>query len=360
MKLFKKDTKGKIRFAEFKVEEDTYTVTTGIVGSEKSVPHSKTCVGKNIGKSNETSPEEQAEIELQAKYNKKLKEGYFKTVDEAKNSSVILPMLAKEYGKEKHKIDWSKAVYVQPKLDGMRCLAFIDGKGGVRLMSRKNTNIIVEHGGSMQHIVDELSQIKKECILDGELYAHGLTFQENMKLIKKKRDNSSNVSFHIYDIINDKTYPNRFNDLLKIVPVQGEKCIIDIVETKVTNKDVLINAHKTWLAEGYEGTMIRHGDEGYKINGRSSQLLKYKDFIDEVYEIVDIVPSEVRKTHGVPILKIGEKTFRSGVKGSHKYRAELLTNKDNFIGKMAEIRFFEYTDDGLPRFPIFTGIRLDK
>ena len=40
--------------------------------------------------------------------------------------------------------------------------------------------------------------------------------------------------------------------------------------------------------------------------------------------------------------------------------ADILKNKEMFIGKKAEIRFFEYTDDGLPRFPVCFGIRLDK
>ena len=75
-----------------------------------------------IGKNNETSPEQQAKLEAEAKYTKKLDEGYFLTKDEALSEIVILPTLAHEYSDHSDKINWSKPVYVQPKLDGMRCL----------------------------------------------------------------------------------------------------------------------------------------------------------------------------------------------------------------------------------------------
>ena len=84
-------------------------------------------------------------------------------------------------GDEKDKIDWSTA-YIQPKLDGMRCLAHIKANGQVTLVSRDGKVI-----QNMDHIIRELSTIKQDIILDGELYAHGLSFQENMKLIKKAR-----------------------------------------------------------------------------------------------------------------------------------------------------------------------------
>jgi len=48
------------------------------------------------------------------------------------------------------------------------------------------------------------------------------------------------------------------------------------------------------------------------------------------------------------------------MKFSHEAREEILRNKHMYIGMMAEIRFFEYTDSGLPRFPVCVGFRLDK
>jgi len=133
--VYKKDSKGKIRFITLTAtSEGTLEQESGVVGSENTVLNIRECKPKNIGKSNETSAVEQAELELQSKIKQKLSAGYFLTQDEAENTEVILPMLAKDYFKEQHKIDWSGNVFIQPKLDGMRCLAFIEN-GSVKLIS---------------------------------------------------------------------------------------------------------------------------------------------------------------------------------------------------------------------------------
>ena len=128
------------------------------------------------------------------------------------------------------------------------------------------------------------------------------------------------------------------------------------------SKEDLVELNKKNLEEGYEGTMIRHTDAGYKTSGRSASLLKYKKFIDITAIIKDVIPSERKPTWGTPVLILPSdptKTFKAGTKLSHAQREVLLTNKENYIGKTAEIRFFEYTDDNQPRFPVMVGIRLD-
>ena len=106
--------------------------------------------------------------------------------------------------------------------------------------------------------------------------------------------------------------------------------------------------------------MIRWGNEGYKVNGRSSNLLKYKDFIDIAAKVIDVVPSDKNPEQGVVHCEYKGNTFGCGMKFSHAEREEILTNKKKYIGKTAEIRFFEFTDQGLPRFPVCVGFRLDK
>ena len=109
--------------------------------------------------------------------------------------------------------------------------------------------------------------------------------------------------------------------------------------------------------------MVRWGDVGYKVNGRSENLLKYKDFLDISLPIKDIEPASSRPSWGVPVFHWPgalNDELRSGLKYSHKEREEFLKNKDQYIGKTAELRFFEYSETGVPRFPVMVGIRLDK
>lgn len=345
MILYKKDTKDKIRFLEIDVLGNILYQISGIVGTINPIKHEKECKGKNLGKSNETTPEQQALQEKESLIKEKLKEGYFKTQLEAETTDILFPMLAKDYKKEEKKIDWSGDVFIQPKLDGMRCLLIVDNK--VTLKSRNGRFIT-----TLKHLenVD-----LPEGIYDGELYAHGYSFQENMEFIKKVCKGTELIRFHCYDLVEDISFAERIE---KVNVLQSK--YIEIVPTYKIIKNDITNYHSMFLKDGYEGSIIRHGKEGYKINSRSSNLLKYKDFLDISVPILDIIPSESRPEWGTPILKLKDKTFKAGLKYPYAQRKEFLQNKSDYIGKIAEIRFFEYTDDGLPRFPVMVGIRNDK
>lgn len=350
--LYKKDSKNKIRVWNIWNDNGLLCQTSGILDG-KLVLHSKVCNPKNIGKSNETTSFEQANLELESEYKAKLTEGYFKTIEEAKNEIVILPMLAKSYEDEKHKIQWGKqTLFIQPKLDGMRCLAHIKSNGDVRLVSRDGKTI-----ENMQHIINDLASIKKDVILDGELYAHGLSFQENMKLIKKIRPQTSAlIKFHIYDMIESGPFKDRvFTKLIENLPTCENVSTYEII-----NEQQLKHYHSKFIELGYEGSIIRLAESEYEINKRSSGLLKYKDFLDMDLEIFQITPNEANPKHGTPHFNLKGKAFKAGVRMSHEDREDLLNNKHKYIGKLANIRYFELTDDGIPRFPVMIGIHEDR
>ncbi len=352
--LYKKDSKGKIRIINFWCEGNLFHTEAGLLGG-KLIKNTTNCVSKNIGKSNETKSREQAVFEMESKIREKLQEDYFRTQEEAENNIVILPMLAKSYEDEKKKIDWSNC-YIQPKLDGMRCLAICKADGSVKLISRDGVDIQLQHN-SMQHIINDLQTIKEDVILDGELYAHGLSFQDNMKLIKKLRPETSNlIKFHVYDIVNNKPFWNR-----KIRHyIKGLFNCVEVSTYPIKNEQQLLEYHAANISDGYEGSIVRWGVEGYKINGRSSNLLKYKDFKDLDAKIIDILPAENRPEWGIVLCEYNGKQFKATPKMSQEDKIDLLKNKSDYIGKTCIITYFEFTDDNIPRFPIYKGIRLDN
>jgi len=348
MILYKVDTKGKLRELSITTAHGELIQSSGLIEGVKII-HKKECTPKNVGKSNETAAEEQSLLEKEALITRKLVEGYFKTEEEAKNSEVILPMLAKEYNKEQHKIDWSKPVFIQPKLDGMRCLG-----NKFHMISRKNKEIT-----TLTHIQKVLEKTDILDYLDGEVYAHGLSFQENMKLIKKYRPGQTEqVSYHLYDmVLPNLSFEQRYT-LLKRIKESIDSNSFEIVPTfKICNEEGLKKFHAKFIAQGYEGSIIRHGKDGYKVNGRSSNLLKYKDFKDMDAEVIDVISSEARPLQGVLVCKGG---FKANLKFSHIEREEILKNKQDYIGKIANIRYFEKTDAGLPRFPVCVGFHEDR
>ena len=348
--LYKKDSKGKIRFLDISTDGSTIVQVSGILDG-KHVTNVSQCEGKNIGRANATTPEEQAEIEAVSKHTKKLKEGYFLTRQEAIDEVVILPMLAKVFSKEERKITYP--VYAQPKLDGMRALGDCRNQ---TLTSRSGNKI-----ETLDHITSELPY--DGVILDGELYAHGETFQENMRMIKKYRPGKTeNVKYHVYDVVMDAPFKDRLNIIKSLCSKHSE--VLEYVPTTVIDsKEELMEFHAYNISQGYEGTIVRHGDEGYKLNGRSSSLLKLKDFHDLALVLKDVIPSEKRPTHGKPIFEwegAVNNELGAGLSISHEEAEDLLANKAEHIGKTCELRFFEYSDTGVPRHPVMHGFRLDK
>jgi len=353
--IYKKDTKGKLRFLTIETQGATLFQRSGVIGTESPLNHSKVCKGKNVGRSNETSPEAQAEIEAKAMVVIKLSEDYYETPEAAEGGEKIFPMLAKDWDKEKKKVKYP--LNAQRKYDGMRCLTVIEDGQPVQQLSRDGKVIT-----TMQHIANELRDAFKgypDCILDGELYAHGLSFQENMRLIKKQRPESVNVKYHVYDVVLDRGFVER--QLFLVSLPLSRLFFTDRVGTfRVDNEEELNALHSQFLTEGYEGTMVRHGSDGYKLNGRSSSLLKKKDFDDVALPLLDVVAGEQRPEWGVPVLELEGKRFQAGTKLSHEGRIDLLANKDKYIGKTTEIRYFGVSEDGVPRFPVMVGFRLDK
>lgn len=354
--LYKKDSKGKTRVLRIWTEGSEIVQESGLLHG-KLVSNRSQCEGKNIGRSNETIPDEQAILEMESKITLKLREGYVDNLDEMQAADeILLPMLAQDYKKHDSKINWNLPVFTQPKFDGMRCFAVIRN-GEATLWSRSGKQIT-----TCNHIIDDLVGLEEQ-ILDGELYRHGESFQENMRLIKKYRaGETEGISFHMYDMVHSRPFANRIAMIASLTESNDFRYIEHAHTQIITNEKEMKEMHKRYLADGYEGTIVRHGNIPYEVNKRSYSLLKYKDFIDEDYQIIDIVSSEKRPEQGVVVCfsKDGLNTFRANPKMSHQEREELLTNKANYIGKMANVRFFEYSDDGIPRFPVFIGVHQDR
>lgn len=348
--IYKLDSKGNVRYLKVTADYGELIQESGILGGSPVI-HQKTCNPKNLGRANETTSSEQAVSEAESLIANKCKGEYFESEEEAKKNLVILPMLANSF--KESILDWQNQIFIQPKLDGMRCLNFRDGTK----ISRKNRPI--ENVDHIQLISDE--------IIDGELYVHGESFQKNMQYIKKYRKGlTEKIGYHVYDLIDDELeFVDRYMKLKEIV--KDVKHVHLVPTFRVFNINDINNYHKLFIKEGYEGSIIRL-NEPYMVNKRSNNILKYKDFQDLALKIKSVVPTEARPEQGTFIFSwkgakghpLGDDILGCGMKFSHDERKEFLDNKDAYIGKTAEIRFFEYSDEGIPRFPVCVGLRLDK
>jgi DNA ligase-1 len=329
--------------------------------------------GKNIGKTNETTPLQQAISEAQSQWTKKKESDYepahadavvdaVDAVDDASSggaedtpsvtaSIIPSPMLAHDYHHRGKSIQYP--CYVQRKYDGTRCIAIPD-KG---LFSR-NRKIYL----NLNHIMEEVAKLPPNIVLDGELYSNTLTFQEIVGIVKRKHavkydadDNKRlQIKLHVYDIINyDSPYSVRYPNIKNIINRYKFK-YIEPVETEICESEDKMKAlHSKYVSEGYEGIILRNMNGLYK-NNRSVDLHKYKDFFDDEYEVVDFKEGEGLEEGCVLwICKTKEgKLFNCRPRGSRETRRELFTNGKDYIGKKLTVRFQELTDDKIPRFPV--------
>ena len=300
-----------------------------------------TIEGKNIGRSNETTPSQQAISEINSTFKTNKDKGY-REIGEADDKSFVLPMLAYPLGDKIHTIDFP--LTVQPKFDGIRCLT--DGENMWSRRGKSFDNKIVAHLNNV---------VCGDFIVDGELILpEGFALQDTVSAAKKYRDNlSPKLLYRIYDIVApDLCYTERYKLCKKIVADTNNPQVILAPAHVIETHEEIYPLHEKFVSEGWEGTMLRLHGHGYKINQRTNQLLKLKDFLEEEFKVVNVIDGK-GKFVGASIFLCETpegKIFETSPIGTMEYRKELFQKKHEVIGTYWTVRFQAYTKDKIPQF----------
>jgi DNA ligase-1 len=278
------------------------------------------------------------------------------------------PMLA--YPVSDKPIDYTKTVFMQPKLDGVRCLiqyGDVRGRGPeVKAYSRTG-----KEWKNINHILEALApffQANPDVILDGELYNHELKddFEKIISCVRKTKpkaidraESSQLVQFHCYDIV-DETMP--FVDRTHILPQLLSYPLpysVRLVPTIVVydEEDAKLY-HKTILERGYEGSILRL-NEVYKC-GRSWSLRKFKDFHDAEAKLVDWVEGKGKRKGTIGkfmAVDADGNEFGMPVMDNFKKLQTMFKEMQSWVGKEATFTYFERTKAGSYRHPLFKAIR---
>lgn len=363
--LYKQTSTGKIQQWTISVEKNKVTTVYGLVGGKLQTTVDIVKEGKNLGRSNATTPETQAQAEAQQSYDGKLKEGYvtdIKLAGSTKNTlDAVEPMLAHPIeNKEKYVTfpAWS-----QPKFDGLRCIAILKN-GKATLYSRTQKEYI-----TIPHINEEIERIFKDylpalvngLVLDGELYNHKFKkdFNKITSLIKRDDVHPDHelVQYHIYDVVGPSDYSERVSVLW--TPLKEAKYCFAVETKEVKSRDELEEYQAECVERGYEGCMYRSKTGGYE-HKRSSTLLKVKTFKDAEFKIVDVEEGNGKLMDRVGAfhceLKDG-RTFKAKPACTLEQSKEYWDNRKACIGKWATVKYQNLTPDGVPRFPVMKCIR---
>ena len=273
------------------------------------------------------------------------------------------PMLA--YPVSDKPIDYDKPTFIQPKLDGVRCLIQYDA-GKVTAYSRTG-----KEWKNIEHIkLNLLSFFDKHpnVILDGELYNHDFKddFESIISMVRKTKptdeDRSiscNNVQFHCYDIIDEtKTFEDRYKFVMD--NLRDSYCVKTVETIQIPNQLEAKEMHEVNLNSGFEGSILRTNDL-YKC-GRSWSLRKFKDFSDAEATIVGYVDGKGKRTGTLgKFLMKDDDGIEFGCppgKGyNYKDMKDMLDNIHDYIGQRATFTFFERTKANSYRHPLFKCIR---
>lgn len=371
------------------------------------------CEPKNVGRSNETTDVQQAVLEAKAKWEKQVRLGYRETTQELETEENFSVMLAADAIKRKNAIDYP--CYVQPKLDGLRCLITYDKAGNPVFNSRGNKTYPIKG-----LIVTQLQVIRLKTnkpMQDGEIYLKGLSLQKITSLAKKWRthadiaeelqkdfvaDNkrrdkaikeglktykdfdgvvhdisvvpeldinryggyeSADLQFHIFDVPHKEKIwytgngDDRFTDLVEVNQVVVEENLshIEVVKGGIFHDEKsVIEQIAIHMQNGYEGDIIRNFKGRYEFGQRSTDLQKWKIF----QTAEGLVVSYVIDKNDEAVLDVRLKNsimFSCKMKGTFKDRNETAAKR--LINKFITFSFQTYTDGGVPQFPVGLAVR---
>lgn len=348
-RLYKKTKTGSVQICDISVANDTFTVTWGQLGGKLQKKITK-CDRRNIGKKNETTAKEQAESEALSKHTKKIKAGY--VLDESGGLVVKLPQKVKAYVGNESKIIFP--AYSTPKLNGVNATYWLVGDE-LKLTSRGG-----DEYPAIPHLEDEVRKVMKyldtDC-LNGELYIYGEHLQDITSAVKKPKELSKLLEFHIFELPNyEGTYAAKRIKLDSILALNLTK-VAAVSSSKVTSAEGIERHYNRCMSAGLEGTVIYNADAPYEFNTRSSHVYKYKKTQDAEFQILNY---EVDK-NGHPVLICnakGDKPFKVKPKGTDAERKQIIEDFDEKY-KMAwyKIEYEMLSKDGIPLKGVGIGLR---
>lgn len=274
---------------------------------------------------------------------------------------------------EKRLLKWPVPYLIQPKLDGERCRALFNATGIVTLLSSEENKII-----SVPHINTALEALKlKNVELDGELYVHSMPFEEIHSRVSRKvneHQDSWQIEYHIFDIINEKRQTERVIELHKLAE-RFTSPLIEVAPRVALNLEDIMRLYDQFLEQGYEGFILRHPHAPY-VRTRSTNIMKFKPKKEDYYRIVSYI-EEMKMSYGEDVEHSYQKPnnslgalilgsahtidrvneFKVGTGFTADQRHELWKIRDSLIGKIARIKYQHLTTSNhVPRFPVFVEI----
>lgn len=347
--LYNKDSKGNLRIWSIFTDGKDVVVRHGLLLG-KIQEKRYAAEGKNQGKVNETTPEQQAVLEAEAKYVKQLKSGYFADKDDALAFEEFAPIKCHAYNDHKGKLVYPCNGGV--KLDGMKLMIDADGNA----WSKQGEPLeLPSHWEGAKELAKEYGG------LDGEVYAGlknrgGLSLQKIISAFRKPNEDTPKLQYWIYDIPNNQQYGLRHR-LLTSLGYKHPNWVVVVRGININSEEEADNYFKDVTDEGYEGVVYRNYQGVYEFGKRSYNLLKRKkrQTTEATVNSVEMDKNSWGILHCSLENGVNFKCQARVDAAEINYR--LYENAIKLIGNTIEVELEDYSDDGVPQKPICIGIR---
>ncbi len=358
--LFKKTKTGATQQYDVETENNVIYVTQGQVAGEKQVYTTVISEGKNIGKSNETTPTQQAESEARSKHAKKIKSGY--STSPTGENTKRLPQKVKKYQDLFKSAKTQEALelpcFVEPKLNGINFTTRLEDE--LTSWSRGG-----EPRETPAHQVDPLTDIMthfKISELNTEQYCHGMHLQDIQSATTKANDDTPSMIAYIFEIPSSPlTYreklPLKYAIMDYIVKKGYQNAVQVIIPKEVETLDAIEVLYIQCMSMAFEGVIVTNSRSVYKHNTRSSNVWKYKIAQDAEFLILSYAID--KNGHPVFTCRVNENdTFDVKPKGTDEERKAIIDNFDrDYKNKWYKSEFEMYSKDNIPLKPVGIGLR---
>lgn len=284
------------------------------------------------------------------------------------------------------------------KLDGVRIVFY---KGQILTRSLKqlpNKQLRFKFEAIRKYTEDN------QCILDGEIYSHELTFQEiisfcmtqdfedkkSVKKFGKVMTIPESLKFYCFDMIIDDdinlSFKTRINNI-KFAHITLE--LLNIEQWSCFSKEDVENLFENALDNGYEGLILRDPNGRYKFGRgtiKEGIIYKVKPFRTFDTEVIGVVQAtEVnedaeKKTNELGrsvtskkkgdrhliekasafVVNYEDKELKVTLAMTDEEKEEVWRNKETYIGKWIEYKGMLVGSKDVPRHPVMIRFREDK
>lgn len=362
--------------------------TSGQLGTENPIVHNETI---KAGKRNLT-PRGQAEFQAESDHKKKKDEGYksrqdlgidisgdlmhysinhvhYKTLTEALNA--VLPQFNTDASGNLKPMKaptkpWKPGMkmkgpqQIEPKMDGLRATLVVERAGPD--MTAKFLSSGGKEYPAVHHLVTEFLENytgHDPIILDGELYCHGMLLEEINSAVRKEKESTKSICFHIFDLpeLLETEQSDRTRLVGEVISRINSPKFPTLNSQLIYTEKQVIEFHNECVEQGYEGAMLKDPEGTYQPGQRSSFWTKVKMFDDTEFDVIDMKLGQ-RDEDLIVTCACKDGEFDVKMTGTRAIKAEQWENRLNIIGqKQLTVKHFGYSKYGIPNLPTGKAFR---